>query len=225
MERFLRERKLCLERLLTNENAREFWAWFRGAAPYPSDQILMLWASVSRVLERWHKPRMTQAEARADYGKIVKLAGELSAILERHSGTNDLSQCYRALVPTMHQERIQGVLHPALVEKFKSRGHAAAAVLDQCLPPLFVLLDRLASKTAELNPPTLPRKAKSQSALRIYMVDALFWSIGNRVKFSSAHWAQFLAVALDDVNITDATVRMIARSRNWWELANDSGET
>jgi hypothetical protein len=226
MEVLLRERKLCLERLITHESVRSFWDWLQHSPNDKNVNLLWLCNEIDRVLTKWYAfPRMTKAELKDDYADIAVLAKKLATKIAKYEGSYNLPTQYTALIPARYFAKIESVLHPELIAKFNAKGrNRAVSAINQVLPSFAELLNVFSGKVTEIEPhENTPRKARSESALRRMMIDVLIRVVATHGLYHSTHWASFLSVALDDDTITDATVRMAVKASDWYETAKDSG--
>lgn len=225
MNRFLQARKLCLERLITNDSVRPFWDWLESSPNRENIHVGYIWRRVESALKDWYVfPHMTANERKKDLADIAAIAKKLAREIAKYEGSFALPTAHTELIPVRYHPKIKKVLHPDLISRFEARGHNPVKVLDQVLPSFVEYLTVFSKKVEQDDtPPRTARKARSRSALRKKMIDALFDTIGSSGHYSSTHWANFMSVALDDDTITDATVRMAIKDSEWYEFAKDNG--
>ena len=210
---FLMDYRECLSRLLTDETMRSVWAWI-GDEP----TINQVWGDVSKCLESWAKAsKLTKKEFDEERNEIADLAKKLAQKLAKHQGNITLSFRYAELIPDAYHESALKSLHPETMRRCNEKNQWPGFHIGQGLPPLHVLIEELGKKAKLAEYGTKPTKIHSNSAIRQLLLKRICWTLyGFGVEHSTPNLASFLYVILDDVSITDATIRGDLKASDWW---------
>lgn len=215
---FLIARNSCLERLLTDGNARSIWEWVGSDGRV----IELLWATIARTLETWYQqPRMTRDEFRNQCEEIADLAKDLAGKLALHQGDVRMGfLSYPLLVPQQYRARALKFIHPKCFELAKKKSYRSPEnYIGAGLPPIHVLLNSLSQLAKSATYGSAPTKIRAKSALRKMLLPQIVGNLyGNGVEHSTSNLAALLGLILKDDDINDATIRGDLKGQEWWEF-------
>lgn len=231
-------RQQMLSRLLSDDRMRPIWKAVREnesrrqraqedlsehRRKQPTDAY-EIWQHADNVAEGWHRePFRPVAEIKEDLLEIQSLASRLANKLAYRRADIGLVVRYTELVEDRYERNFRRVLDPAVAERLRLSSLLGNQVnsrniLNEMLPPIHELVSVLAVKASEAaaNPRKPPiRKLKAASALRTFLIAQMGLRFARYDLCQPSLVATFVAVALDDPQVTGEIVRKQFATPQW----------